>query len=103
MEQAQNALTLPPPEKLREIAARQDAKAKEIQERRRRELHQQQPEDDGEERDTAARMIQKNYRGYRARRALSGYGLDSNTRWIEALKEGEFVGDVSCARRERGF
>lgn len=69
-------LALPSPEVLREIAAKQDAKAAEIQERRK----QQCPTD---ARDAAAQVIQKNYRGYRTRRALQGYGLDSTARWVE--------------------
>ncbi|KAF2482574.1 hypothetical protein BDY17DRAFT_162201 [Neohortaea acidophila] len=80
-----DTLLLPSPEKLREIAEKQDAKAKEIAERRKREGLV--PDD----RDAAAQLIQKNYRGYRTRRALQGYGLDSNARWIEVLKDGENV------------
>ena len=67
---------LPSPEVLREIAAKQDAKARELAEKRRgRGSHNEQ--------DDAARVIQKNYRGYRTRRALQGHALDSSTRWME--------------------
>jgi hypothetical protein len=31
----------------------------------------------------AAEMIQRNYRGYRERRALKGMGLTSSMRWVE--------------------
>lgn len=31
----------------------------------------------------AARRIQRNYRGYRERRQLNGYGLDASARWAE--------------------
>ena len=31
----------------------------------------------------AARMIQRNYRGYRERRQLKGIGLDASARWAE--------------------
>lgn len=31
----------------------------------------------------AAKLIQKNYRGYRARRQLEGMGLDASVRWSE--------------------
>jgi hypothetical protein len=31
----------------------------------------------------AARKIQRNYRGYRERRQLNGYGLDASARWAE--------------------
>ena len=71
-----DALTLPPLEVLWDIAAKQDAKAQEIEARRKN----QKPSD---ERDNAAKLIQKNYRGYRERRALEGHGLDSSTRWME--------------------
>ncbi len=70
------SLALPPPEVLREIEKRQNAKAKEIQERRKQARPQS-------EQDAAAAVIQRNYRGYRTRRALEGYGLDPNARWIE--------------------
>lgn len=75
-EEKKDPLALPPPEVLREIAAKQEAKAKEIRERRAQEKK-------GDERHDAAKVIQKNYRGYRDRRALSGYGLDPSMRWIE--------------------
>lgn len=41
-------------------------------------------EGDGD--DAAARLIQRNFRGYRTRRELEGMGLDANTRWSEAFK-----------------
>ena len=75
-EHEKDSLALPSPEVLRDIAAKQDAKAREIAERRR----QPKPPD---ERDNAARVIQKSYRGYRERRALQGYALDPNARWME--------------------
>ena len=83
-ERKRDPFALPPPEVLREIAAKQDAKAKEIQARRKNELEKQKTHEKGvDERHDAAKVIQKNYRGYRERRALEGYGLDSSTRWIE--------------------
>ena len=75
-ERTRDPFALPSAEVLREIAAKQDAKAKEIQARKAKELG-------GGERHDAAMVIQKNYRGYRERRALEGYGLDSSTRWME--------------------
>ena len=66
---------LPSPEVLREIAAKQDATAQKRKEQQRQKTF--------DEKDNAARLIQKNYRGYRTRRALKGYGLDPDTRWIE--------------------
>lgn len=35
----------------------------------------------------AAQLIQRNYRGYRERRQLKGWGLDASSRWSEAVKE----------------
>ena len=101
---AKEALALPPPEVLQEIAARQDAKAREIAERRRKE--QQKQFTDGNtsanQQDTAARLIQKNYRGYRQRRQLEGYGVDPDTRWMELLKEAKYFNTTRpMARRER--
>lgn len=39
----------------------------------------------------AAALIQRNYRGYRERRQLSGLSLSPGDRWREAIKECEFV------------
>lgn len=85
---AQNTLSLPSPEILREIARKQEERAKAIRERRARE-ELPAPEDgggkggEGERRANAAKMIQRNYRGHRERRALEGYGLSPSTRWLE--------------------
>ncbi|KAK4692739.1 hypothetical protein P7C71_g4521, partial [Lecanoromycetidae sp. Uapishka_2] len=38
----------------------------------------------------AAQTLQKNYRGYRARRELKGLSLDPSSRWIEAVKEAQY-------------
>ncbi|TIA64889.1 hypothetical protein D6C77_01102 [Aureobasidium pullulans] len=90
---------LPSKEKLREIAARQDAKEKEIKEARQRRLSTcDQPLD---EQEAAAEIIQvgadqtsnssrsdaetdqRNYRGYRQRREMRGLGLSASTRWFD--------------------
>ncbi|TKA83838.1 hypothetical protein B0A55_00133 [Friedmanniomyces simplex] len=79
-------LALPPPEKLREIAAKQEARAKELKAKRALQQQQQQQVSrgqSGEQALAAAEVIQRNYRGYRDRRALDGLGLDPSTRWIE--------------------
>ena len=85
---------LPSKDRLREIAARQDEKEKEIKEARARDK----PPDDRES--AAAQLIQvgrqsspssqtptetaqRNYRGYRERRELRGFGLSPSTRWAE--------------------
>ena len=43
-----------------------------------------------EERRKAAKIIQRNYRGHRERRALDGMSLDPSTRWVEAIKEARY-------------
>ncbi|KAK3063098.1 hypothetical protein LTS18_002757 [Coniosporium uncinatum] len=69
-------------DQLLDIAAKQDAKEKE---RRASQVAQRQQEENA-----AAEMIQRNYRGYRERRQLMGMGLDSSTRWVEAVREGTY-------------
>lgn len=48
------------------------------------------PEATDAEREKAAGTIQKNYRGHRARRQMQGFGLDPQTRWIEAVKDAQY-------------
>lgn len=38
----------------------------------------------------AATLIQRNYRGYRARREMRGMGLDASTRWVHAVREAQW-------------
>ncbi|KFY82345.1 hypothetical protein V500_10605, partial [Pseudogymnoascus sp. VKM F-4518 (FW-2643)] len=38
----------------------------------------------------AAQLIQRNYRGYRERRQMRGWGLDPGSRWVEAFKEARY-------------
>jgi hypothetical protein len=87
----QEAYTLPSPDKLREIQVKQDERAEQIKARRAQELQRKATKEQlGEDEQAhAAQVIQRNYRGYRDRRALKGFGLDPSTRWVEALKEGE--------------
>ncbi|KAG6004620.1 hypothetical protein E4U21_000896 [Claviceps maximensis] len=42
------------------------------------------------ERAQAAQVIQKTFRGYRARRELRGYSLNASTRWVAAVREAQF-------------
>lgn len=42
------------------------------------------------EREKAASVIQKNYRGHRERRMLDGMSLDPSSRWVEAVKEARY-------------
>ncbi|PPJ51989.1 hypothetical protein CBER1_09301 [Cercospora berteroae] len=75
-------LALPSPEKLREIERQQNERAAEIRAKRRRETI--------DERTNAAEIIQRNFRGHQARRAMKGYALEPSTRWLEALKDAEY-------------
>ncbi|PHH88182.1 hypothetical protein CDD83_7872 [Cordyceps sp. RAO-2017] len=43
-----------------------------------------------EQRADAALMIQKTFRGYRARREMDGFGIDATTRWVTAIREAQF-------------
>jgi hypothetical protein len=43
-----------------------------------------------DEREKAAELIQRNYRGHRERRILAGMTLDPSTRWVEAIKEARY-------------
>ncbi|KAI7517684.1 hypothetical protein KC331_g21580 [Hortaea werneckii] len=75
-------LALPPPEKLKEIAAKQDVQAQKIRERRAAQAHAR-ASLATERRTNAAELIQRNYRGYRQRRQMQGYAIDPSTRWLE--------------------
>lgn len=79
-------LVLPAPEVLAEIARKQEARAAEI--RAARVARRQSKDGEEQDRNKAAVLIQRNYRGHRTRRAMQGRGLDPSVRWIEALKEG---------------
>ncbi|OAL24476.1 hypothetical protein AYO20_10634 [Fonsecaea nubica] len=48
-----------------------------------------------EESKKAAVLIQKTYRGHRARRQLNGFGLDASTRWYEAVRDAQFKAHTS--------
>ncbi|KAL2041539.1 hypothetical protein N7G274_005921 [Stereocaulon virgatum] len=71
-----------------------------IQERKELEIlknykHVDQPQDMREnrlerEQSAAARVLQRTYRGHRARRELRGLSLDPSTRWVEAVKEAQY-------------
>ena len=93
------AYELPSKEKLREIAARQDEKEKEIKAARAKRLSTTNTPPNKQE--AAAEMIQvgddqhtnlsacdsesdqRNYRGYRERREMRGLGLSASTRWFD--------------------
>jgi len=56
----------------------------------RRRLSEDHGELSSEERERAANLIQRNYRGHRERRMLAGMSLDPSTRWTEAIKEARY-------------
>ena len=76
-------LSIPSPERLREISAKQDARAKELRARRAAQERQRNTSLSTEQRVNAAELIQRHYRGYRERRQIKGYALDPSTRWVE--------------------
>jgi hypothetical protein len=43
-----------------------------------------------DEKEKAAALIQRNYRGYRERRQMKGIGMSPATRWSEAIKEAQY-------------
>jgi hypothetical protein len=43
-----------------------------------------------DERERAAGLIQRNYRGHRERRMLAGMSLDPSSRWVEAVREAQY-------------
>lgn len=87
--------TLVPPSKQRfdEIAQVQAEK----EGSNRRKLRQQQQMaavgiemSEAQGQDAAARMIQKTFRGYRARREMDGFSLNPTTRWVTAVRDAQF-------------
>ena len=93
-EAQRDPLAVPSPEILRDIAAKQDARAQAIRARRAQELQMKRSvsnsysHSDGlsgsrKEQAAAAEVIQRNYRGYRERRAMEGWGVSGGDRWLE--------------------
>ena len=67
------------------IAEIQDKKEQEILEKYEKPEAIPEEEASQERRDSAARVIQKTYRGHRERRHLKGLSLDPTTRWTEVV------------------
>lgn len=82
--QPRDPLALPPPDVLKAIEDRQNERAQQIKEKRRKEIFAAVTEEieDGRRRH-AAELIQRNFRGYRDRRVLKGRGIDPDTRWMD--------------------
>lgn len=84
---------LPSPERLRDIAAKQDEKEQST-------IIAQEQATSNERRD-AAEKIQRNYRGYRARRVLRGCELTPSQRWVAAVKDAEYRNATNPLPRDR--
>ena len=77
-------LALPSPEVLRNIAAKQDARAQIIRTRRAQESQlKSSVSNNSNQEAAAAQVIQRNYRGYKERRELKGWGVSGGDRWLE--------------------
>lgn len=97
-------LALPSPEALRVIAEKQDARAREIAVRRKEERQRLQDargaDAEAAQKSDAARLIQKNYRGYRDRRQLRGYDIESSARWQDLMKEAKYHNTTAPVSRQ---
>ena len=93
-EMPRDPLAIPSPEILRDIAAKQDARAQAIRARRAQELQMKRSVSSSNsngnggsvksrEQAAAAEVIQRNYSGYRERRAMEGWGVSGGDRWLE--------------------
>ncbi|KAL7787847.1 IQ calmodulin-binding motif protein [Trichoderma ceciliae] len=96
-QQYMNSLVPPSRDQFERIAHAQEVKEEEIRQRVKKQKHmsnqdsrQSLQSNRGDERSDAACVIQKTFRGYRARREMNGYTLDPSTRWITAIREAQF-------------
>ncbi|RFU77709.1 iq calmodulin-binding motif [Trichoderma arundinaceum] len=96
-QQYMDSLIPPSRDQFEHIAHVQESKEEEIRQRVREQRHRSHQEsrrslqsNRSDERSDAARVIQKTFRGYRARREMSGFTLDPSTRWITAIREAQF-------------
>ncbi|KAL6852022.1 IQ calmodulin-binding motif protein [Trichoderma novae-zelandiae] len=96
-QQYMDSLIPPSRDQFERIAHVQEEKEEEIKQRvkeqKRRSHHENRrslQSNRSDERIDAARVIQKTFRGYRARREMSGFSLDPSTRWITAIREAQF-------------
>ncbi|OAF58271.1 hypothetical protein VC83_06420 [Pseudogymnoascus destructans] len=88
-----DSLPVPPPSELARIESVQIQKEDEKTHRQSLDAdssdHRRLSEG-GRGRNAAAELIQRNYRGYRERRQMRGWGLDPGSRWVEAFKEARY-------------
>jgi hypothetical protein len=92
-----DSLVPPSKDQFERIARVQEGKEEEIRQRTKhlrqkslQESKQSLRSNGSDEIRDAARIIQKTFRGYRARREMSGFTLDPSTRWITAIREAQF-------------
>ncbi|KAM0485168.1 hypothetical protein ACHAPX_001149 [Trichoderma viride] len=92
-----DSLVPPSKDQFERIARVQEGKEEEIRQRTKhlrqkslQESKQSLRSNKSDEMRDAARIIQKTFRGYRARREMSGFTLDPSTRWITAIREAQF-------------
>ncbi|KAJ4165172.1 hypothetical protein LMH87_006817 [Akanthomyces muscarius] len=87
--------SLVPPTKEQFYEISQIQAEKEVENRRKMKEHKSLSTDpalpsDDQGQDAAARMIQKTFRGYRARREMDGYSINPTTRWVAAVRDAQF-------------
>ncbi|KFX87669.1 hypothetical protein O988_09333, partial [Pseudogymnoascus sp. VKM F-3808] len=95
------SLPVPPASELARIESVQIQKEDEkVLQRLSGESSRRRIEEEG--RHAAAKMIQRNYRGYRERRQMRGWGLDPGSRWVEAFKEARYRNLTTPRKRGSG-
>ncbi|KAM4067259.1 hypothetical protein HRG_001240 [Hirsutella rhossiliensis] len=81
-------------ERIAHVQAQKESQARRRARQQRKSISHttssEQRRSDDHERAEAAQMIQKTFRGYRARREMEGFGLDAGTRWVAAIREAQF-------------
>lgn len=82
-----DSLVPPSQEEIERISSVQEVKEEQMIQKR---LSMDHPDLSDEEKQKAASLIQRNYRGYRARRQMQGLGLDPTSRWVEAVREARY-------------
>ncbi|KFY20882.1 hypothetical protein V491_03347, partial [Pseudogymnoascus sp. VKM F-3775] len=82
-----DSLPVPPASELARI---ESVQIKKEDEKTHRILSAERTYSEGD-RHAAAEVIQRNYRGYRERRQMRGWGLDPGSRWVEAFKEARYL------------
>lgn len=83
-----DSLVIPSAEEIKRIATIQEQKEEEYEIKKR--LSVEYPDLSDDEKIQAATVIQRSYRGHRARRQLRGLGVDATSRWMEAIKEARY-------------